>query len=126
MSYKATRVALLGALLFACSPSPPPNPPVPYAPGEDGGYPITTEPDSADNEDPEPGKGKFPACSKACAKLKELGCPEGERKKGEKTCYALCRDAEDSGKYTLKPQCVADASSVDSVRACKTVKCAKK
>jgi hypothetical protein len=65
------------------------------------------------------------ACSRACAKLKAVGCPEAEQIDGGLACVDLCDKAEASGKFTLKPECVAAAASVEAVRACGSVRCAK-
>jgi len=63
------------------------------------------------------------ACELACARLGSLGCPEAEALPGGKSCVVLCADAEESGKFSLRPDCVADAGTVADVRVCGTVRC---
>lgn len=120
-----TSILLVSSLVMTGCPGnqPESTPPV-VEPSQDGGFPIVNH-EEGDNEDPTLGKARYPDCVRACAKLKELTCPEAEQPKGGKTCYAVCRDAEASGKYTMKPACVALATTIDSVRACKTVRCLK-
>lgn len=66
-----------------------------------------------------------PACVKACKRLAEWGCPEAKKPDGGKTCYQVCSEAELSGKFSLKPQCVANATTLVELKACKTVRCMK-
>lgn len=109
------------AVWTGCSPAPGPKPPV-HESGADGGYPIVHT-DSSDDEDPAPGAGTFPACSMACKVMKDHACGEAVQLKGGKTCYALCRDEEIRGKFSLKPACVAKATSLLEIRRCGTVQC---
>jgi len=66
---------------------------------------------------------RSPSCAAACAKMKTLRCPEAEQPDGGKTCYLLCADAEGSGKFSLKSECLARAGTVADLRACGTVRC---
>jgi hypothetical protein len=60
-------------------------------------------------------------CSKACANLRALGCPEGAPDAGE-SCEVVCKHTE-NGPFNLKPACLEAAKTVAAVRACKTVTC---
>lgn len=105
------------ALLTAC-PKPEPVTPIP-ADVFESGLP-------SDSEDPPPGRALFPECARACATLVKLGCPEGTRPDGGKTCYAVCADSQrNPGMSPLQPSCVGNAVDVSGVRACGTVRCAK-
>lgn len=98
------------ALLVACPPSP--QPPVDPSP-RDGSAPIVED------------GSAYPECRAACARLWELGCPEGVPFDGGSTCFRVCAEAEASGKFDLKPTCLASAHDVAGVRACRTVRCAR-
>lgn len=111
---------LLLALALALAGCPAPEPAHPEL--AEGGRPPA---DSPDAEDPPEGSAAIPACSRACAALERLGCPEAERPDGGRTCYAVCADAERGGKFSLKPSCVAASKSVAELRACGTVRCGK-
>lgn len=65
------------------------------------------------------------ACSAACGQLGKLGCPESNTPDGGKSCVQLCRDAEASGKFSLKPMCVSGAQTIEQLKACGTVRCLK-
>lgn len=108
------------AELTAC---PPPADP-PHAEATDGYPPGPSDP--ADAEDPPIETATFPICAKACAALKRLGCPEAERPDGGSTCYALCAKAEASGKFGLRPSCVAASKTQADTRACGTIRCQSK
>lgn len=107
-------VACITLFLMGCPPVPP-QPPVPDA---DAALDV-----DADNGLDEDGAPRNVPCTQACVKLAFLGCPEATKPDGGKTCYRLCADAEASGKFSLKPACVAAAKDVDGVRACGTVRC---
>lgn len=62
-------------------------------------------------------------CGRACVRLRELGCPEGAPSATGVSCYRVCVHA--SQLKSLRPSCVASASSVDAVRACGTVRCSR-
>lgn len=97
-------------------------PPVsPKPPVADGDADVALA--DADNGLDEDGAPRNVPCTQACVKLAFLGCPEAAKPDGGKTCYRLCADAEASGKFSLKPACVAAAKDVDGVRACGTVRC---
>ena len=108
----------IAALMLGCPPAPDP----PHVESTDGGYPPGPA-DSADAEDPPIELATFPICAKACASLKRLGCPEAERPDGGSTCYAICAKAETSGKFGLRPSCVAGAKSIVELRGCASVRC---
>lgn len=119
-------LAIFFAYATAGCPTPAPKPPphdasdasdAPFDAGFDGPVPEG-EPDAA---------LKYPACAAACAKMAEkaIDCPEAAKPDGGKTCYRLCADAEESGKFNLKPACIAGAKDVAGVRACGTVRCKK-
>lgn len=113
-----------GALLALGCPAPEPKQPETIQDAGADGFPQTSG-DPGDSEDPTVAAALFPDCVKACVTLHTLGCPEAEKPAGGKTCYAICRDAEKSVGFSLKPACVAQAKSVTEVRACKTVRCQK-
>lgn len=112
--------ALFATLLAGCPVTPPEPPHVEV--GDGGSYPPGPM-DPVDAEDPPPESANYPVCARACANLKRLGCPEAERPDGGRTCYAVCADAEKSGKFPLKPICIATAKDVVDVKSCKTVRC---
>ena len=120
-----TTSALAVAWLVAGCP-PPPKPPPTDADAQviDVVTPESGAADAGDDSDPD-GALRSPACKNACLRLRQLGCPEAETPDGGKTCYMLCADAEASGKFRLKPDCVAAAQTVETVRACGTVRCQK-
>lgn len=60
-------------------------------------------------------------CTKACANLRTLGCPEGAPDAGE-SCEVVCKHTE-TGPFNLNPTCLQAAKTVAAVRACKTVTC---
>ena len=71
------------------------------------------------------GAKKNASCVKACAKLAEFGCPEGKAPDAGDSCYFVCANAEASGKFGLKPDCIAAAKTAVELQACKTVRCKK-
>lgn len=108
-------LALFAALLLGCPPSPI-NPP-PDA--NDGASPVPpTTPDAgpvlfADSGPPT-------ACTLACVNLNKLGCPEGL----DPNCVNVCNHAQGQGVTNLKPDCLANATTVAAAKACGTVTCA--
>lgn len=75
------------------------------------------------DDDPPYVDAAAPACLLACARLRELGCPEAERPDGGESCYQTCARLELGGHFSLRPACVSDAGTVDRVRTCGTVRC---
>lgn len=61
--------------------------------------------------------GPKPACEQACARLVELGCPEGEASSGGALCLDVCVAAVSAG-VDLEPACVAQAGDVAAARRC--------
>jgi hypothetical protein len=53
-------------------------------------------------------------CGKACAKLRELQCPEGSPTLSGARCYDVCQNAG----VLVNPECVMSAKSVAMVRRC--------
>ena len=53
---------------------------------------------------------------KACARLQELKCPEGNDTKSGKTCYETLRARDHL--LPVPAQCVKDAATIELVRAC--------
>ncbi len=88
-------------------PAPQPDPPSPW--------------DSSDAAPPAPEEvdGAAPsACSRACAKLAALGCPEAKPTTGGASCIQVCANAESSGVVSLDPDCVSRAASCKAAVAC--------
>jgi hypothetical protein len=83
-------------------------------------------PEDAGAEEPTLDAAIYPDCSRACTRLRTLGCEEGLAEEGGLTCYAVCAKAEASGKFSLNPKCVAEAASRDGLRLCKTIRCGRK
>lgn len=102
-------VGIVVAHFIGGCPQPSPKPP----------------PNDASDAAPLPDSGPSAPCEAACAKLAALGCPEADTLDGGKSCAQLCLDSEASGKFNLKPACVAGAQTVEQVRACGTVRCGK-
>jgi len=115
-------LAVAHLLAWAVLGCPPPKAPV------DGGDSAADAP-APGPSDPEAGfedaDGARPrsACRHACEAMRRFGCPEGAPLDGGDSCEAVCEHAESSGKFALKPACIADAGSRDAVRACGTVRC---
>lgn len=105
--------SLFGVL--ACQPSSPAVVPPDVVP----------IPEDAGGEEPSEDAARYPDCSRACTRLRALGCSEGLTPDGGLTCYAVCAKAEVSGNFSLNPKCVAGAGSRDALAACKTVRCLK-
>ena len=107
----------------------PPPPIVPLdgpdaAPGpQDGSAPRADGPERPFRA-PDDSEPPLTACGRACEALRRLGCPEGDPADGGLPCADVCDRAEASGKFSLRPDCVADAGTVIEVRACATVRCA--
>ena len=103
-------------LLTACPPPPKP------VPTDADAAPAPTQDASTDAPvDAAPAK----PCVSACARLSELGCPEALPVDGGSTCLQICEQAEATGKFNLKPQCISAAKTVEEVRACGSVRCKK-
>lgn len=128
---KAIFVLIIGCCLLGCPPSP--KPPVVDASDAsldvgDAGPQIdaTAVVDAAVDPDEAPdGTVKNKACAAACAKMKALGCPEAVKPDGGQTCYNVCAHAESSGKFSLKPDCVASKNTIEELKTCGTVRCKK-
>ena len=105
------------ALVYACASKPPPEPSF-----------VEVFVDAGPDADdwPDPSSASFPACARACKNLKRLGCEEALPFDGGMTCYNVCAHHEQSNKFTLRPDCVAEAQDRSSLRACKTVRCGLK
>lgn len=116
-------VAIFFAHTIGGCPTPAPKPP----PVPDASDASVVDPGLVpDPDDPgEAADASSPACVHACSQLKKLGCPEAAKPDGGKTCYKVCADAEASGKFSLKPMCVAGAQSIEQLRTCGTVRCKK-
>jgi len=100
--------AIIGALLLlSCVPPvPDPEPPVPPAPAPDASVPPAPEPEPA----PE-----LEACERACVRLQELGCREGEPTPAGKPCVEWFCDAANAGILDLQPECLATITDCDQV-----------
>ena len=95
-----------------CKPSYPPEPDVViYPPYQDGGMDANVE------------IVQIPAdCRLACESLAKLGCPESATPPGGRSCGSVCAAALEQG-IDLPTICIANASTVDQVRACGMIKC---
>ena len=56
-------------------------------------------------------------CSRACAAMESLECPEAETKEGA-SCVLWCRRYHGPGYMPPWADCVAKAETVEAVRAC--------
>jgi hypothetical protein len=79
----------------------------------------------ASNGETVDGAKRLTACDHACANLEKFHCPESLTPTNGDTCTVVCQRAEATGKLSLKPACVADAGTVEAIRACGTVRCQK-
>lgn len=107
-------MAMLPLIVFAmdgcCKNCPPPEPDVVYVP------PLDAVAD-AGTEDPVEAQT---TCGKACAKLRSFGCAEGHSTPSGGRCYDVCRSAP----TLIRADCIAAATSRDSVQNCH-VRCLK-
>jgi hypothetical protein len=71
------------------------------------------EPERPPRPRPEPNAS---ACSAACERLAELGCPEAETTPAGASCLEVCENVEASGTVTLDPACVAQLDACDLER----------
>jgi hypothetical protein len=68
---------------------------------------------------PASGDGAHPdECTRACAQLGVLQCPEAEPTPGGITCAELCVRMETSGAGDVRTGCIVRAKSAADVRAC--------
>lgn len=101
------------SMVFACElPKPPVTPTVDV---------VVEDVDWLEGSDPN--SREFPMCEIACANLRRLGCPESKTLDGGLSCYEVCAKAERSGRFTLRPQCIAGAGDRAALLDCKTVRC---
>jgi hypothetical protein len=106
-SFLAVAVHLLGGC-------PSPTPVVPTV--------DATDASTGDDATPD---GKGTVCARACATLKNLGCPEAEMVVDGDSCVDLCQKTQASRKFDMKPACILDAGSVEQLLKCGTVRCKK-
>lgn len=75
----------------------------------------------------EPEAGTPADCDMACARLRALGCPEGNPTLGEdgkpntgdeSTCEQTCKDVESSGYTTINSKCVAEIKACGDIDRC--------
>jgi hypothetical protein len=95
---KLATAMLIGALVGSCRPS------------------VVPPPDAVDDVDAEDARSS--PCARACVRLRELHCPEAERSRSGTSCVDVCQNAG----ALLDPACVARATTVDAVHACR-VRC---
>ncbi len=112
---RLSMMSMFACLLVAC-PAPTPVPPAPDA--DASGVPDAAPLTPTDGATP-----TLDDCSRACARLSTLGCPEALTPDGGRSCYEVCTKAEATGKFSLNPKCVAGAASKDALFACGTVRC---
>jgi hypothetical protein len=62
-------------------------------------------------------------CGRACATMRELRCGEGDPSATGVTCYRVCLRA--ASLRTVPAGCWASAKTVDQLRACGGVRCAR-
>lgn len=91
---------LIAAACAACPPPPPPEDPEPTP---------TADPDLP----PPPTDGR--ACERACGRLRQLSCPEGEPSPKGEPCEAWFCNAVDSKIVDLDPECVARVNACSEV-----------
>ncbi len=112
----ALLAVLVAFALVACpKTNPPPEPPHDVVVAD--ALPLD------DAGDPELDAAVFPTCVLACRRLASLGCPEANPTPNGLSCYYVCAKAEASGKFTLHPDCVANAASQDTLRTQCNVRC---
>lgn len=63
-------------------------------------------------------------CSRACAALSLIGCPESVQLPGGDTCVVNCNKLVKIS--TFDPECIAAAKSATAVRKCPQIVCQKK
>jgi hypothetical protein len=102
-------VIALTVALSGCTP-PPFTPTGPTPPG------FVDIPTPAPPYDGDGGNGLGAIVGDACAKLRELHCPEGEPLPSGRTCYEHLVTL--SAFADVPASCVAEATSVDRVREC--------
>lgn len=107
---KALFVVVALATAIHCKQSLPEEPPfVVFPPYDDAGFDAEV---SVNSE-----------CSRACANLVILGCPESWP--AGRSCGSTCEVASAHG-FDMRPRCLAEADSANAVRACCSgVRCAK-
>ena len=97
---------LAGGNLSMCTPSPAPSP----EPRFDAG----AEPFELVDAGPAP----TTPCGRACLRLVELGCPEGNSQ-----CVATCEHVVDARLMPFSPACVIGSKTVDQARKCSAIRC---
>lgn len=124
----ATTAILLGLSILGCPrvPQPPVQPDGPTdadAAVSDAGDDSWVQ-DAAGSVDATPvDAGRCPACKAACEALERLGCPEAKPADAGQGCQEVLEHAQTSGKFDLKPYCVAAAKSRADLAKCGTVRC---
>lgn len=56
----------------------------------------------------------IPACEKACSRMQELGCLEGEDLPDGTTCVEFCQETTVKG-HSLNPQCLEKINSCGEI-----------
>jgi hypothetical protein len=67
--------------------------------------------------EPDPEQSAFD-CASACARLRELGCPEAENTAGGATCEQVCDNVQSSGIVSWDLACRSRAPSCPAVDLC--------
>jgi hypothetical protein len=109
---RAAILVLVFALDAACWQSLPVTPPI--ASVADAG------PDAGDAEEVVIYRNKTP-CSRACAQMRALGCPEGYKQDGGDSCDVICTRAMRT--LSIAPSCIIDARTRAEVRSCGAIRC---
>lgn len=96
-------VSLGLALTTACGPTNPPKPPDPY-------------------EDPDagPDASRSPTCAGACARMRDLGCPLGNKTPRGATCEEVCKNVQENNAGAgFDVRCLSTARSCAATSACR-------
>lgn len=64
-------------------------------------------------------------CGRACETLAVLDCPEAGDTRGGTSCVVMCLRMVSFRVTPFDPVCIANAKTVNAVRACPSVRCAR-
>lgn len=63
-------------------------------------------------------------CPSACARLSEMGCPEGRRASDGRTCSELCVALVEARTFAISPECIMEAKTDEQLHGC-NVRCTR-